>query len=48
MISSKNVPVLIDFGFAERYDASAPEPFVSNLHYGTPEVRLCILFTAIT
>jgi hypothetical protein len=38
MISSKNVPVLIDFGFAERYDASIKDAFISNLHYGTPEV----------
>jgi serine/threonine-protein kinase GIN4 len=37
MISHKNIPVLIDFGFAERYDAMAKDAFISNLHYGTPE-----------
>jgi serine/threonine-protein kinase GIN4 len=47
MISSRNVPVLIDFGFAEQYDATAKDPFLSNLHYGTPEVsgvtvQICI------
>jgi hypothetical protein len=41
MISLKNIPVLIDFGFAERYDATAKDAFISNLHYGTPEV--CII-----
>jgi hypothetical protein len=43
MISSKNIPVLIDFGFAERYDPTGKEPFISNLHYGTPEVRVIFL-----
>ncbi|TBU59232.1 hypothetical protein BD310DRAFT_948155 [Dichomitus squalens] len=37
LLSSENVPVLVDFGFAERYDVSAPEAFHSNLSYGTPE-----------
>ena len=34
------MPVLVDFGFAERYDVNSPEAFHSNLSYGTPEVRL--------
>lgn len=33
------MPVLIDFGFAECYDTSKQDAFVSNLSYGTPEVR---------
>lgn len=39
LISRTNVPVLIDFGFAECYDTSKQDAFVSNLSYGTPEVR---------
>ncbi len=39
LLSDENVPVLVDFGFAERYDVESPEAFHSNLSYGTPEVR---------
>lgn len=38
LISSKNVPVLVDFGFAEKYDMDSDTAFHSNLSYGTPEV----------
>ncbi|KAF8582850.1 kinase-like protein [Ramaria rubella] len=31
------VPVLVDFGFAEKYDARSSKAFLSNLAYGTPE-----------
>lgn len=31
------MPVLVDFGFAERYDQSSSDAFHSNLSYGTPE-----------
>ncbi|KAL4261794.1 non-specific serine/threonine protein kinase [Pleurotus pulmonarius] len=37
LLSHKNVPVLVDFGFAERYDAKSSKAFLSNLSYGTPE-----------
>ncbi|KAH8824981.1 hypothetical protein DL96DRAFT_1467433 [Flagelloscypha sp. PMI_526] len=37
LLSPKNVPVLVDFGFAERYDMSSDKAFHSNLSYGTPE-----------
>ncbi|KAH8082009.1 hypothetical protein BXZ70DRAFT_631704 [Cristinia sonorae] len=37
LLSSENVPVLVDFGFAERYDISDSTAFHSNLSYGTPE-----------
>ncbi|KAI0769137.1 hypothetical protein BD413DRAFT_560042 [Trametes elegans] len=37
LLSNDNVPVLVDFGFAERYDVGSPEAFHSNLSYGTPE-----------
>ena len=40
LLSGENVPVLVDFGFAERYDVSASDAFHSNLSYGTPEVCL--------
>ena len=36
------MPVLVDFGFAERYDVNSPEAFHSNLSYGTPEVCLLL------
>ena len=39
MLTTRNVPVLIDFGFGEVYDLTSPEAFHSNLKYGTPEVR---------
>jgi len=39
------VPVLVDFGFAEKYNLNkdAGEAFRSNLTYGTPEV--CMLYS---
>ena len=32
------MPVLVDFGFAEKYDLENETAFRSNLTYGTPEV----------
>ena len=32
------MPVLVDFGFAEKYDLDKGRAFRSNLTYGTPEV----------
>jgi hypothetical protein len=40
LLSAKNVPVLVDFGFAEKYDLKSSTAFHSNLSYGTPEVTL--------
>ncbi|KAG8214433.1 hypothetical protein J3R82DRAFT_9456 [Butyriboletus roseoflavus] len=37
LLSRDNIPVLVDFGFAEKYDLSSPKAFHSNLTYGTPE-----------
>ncbi|KDQ62647.1 hypothetical protein JAAARDRAFT_121619 [Jaapia argillacea MUCL 33604] len=37
LLSKQNVPVLIDFGFAEKYDVHSSKAFHSNLAYGTPE-----------
>ncbi|TFY64348.1 hypothetical protein EVJ58_g2676 [Rhodofomes roseus] len=37
LMSEEHVPVLIDFGFAERYDIESSKAFHSNLSYGTPE-----------
>ncbi|KAK2465369.1 hypothetical protein APHAL10511_002723 [Amanita phalloides] len=37
LLSEKNVPVLVDFGFAEKYDLRSTTAFHSNLSYGTPE-----------
>ncbi|KAF8073913.1 hypothetical protein FPV67DRAFT_774267 [Lyophyllum atratum] len=37
LLSSKNIPVLVDFGFAEKYDVKSTTAFHSNLSYGTPE-----------
>lgn len=39
LLSDKDVPVLVDFGFAEKYDLGSSKAFRSNLAYGTPEVR---------
>ena len=38
LLSEKQVPVLVDFGFAEKYDLQGTKAFCSNLTYGTPEV----------
>jgi serine/threonine protein kinase len=38
LLSTKGIPVLVDFGFAERYDPKSKRAFLSNLAYGTPEV----------
>lgn len=40
LLSPENIPVLVDFGFAERYDLDSHKAFLSNLSYGTPEVSL--------
>ncbi|KAF7364956.1 Protein kinase domain-containing protein [Mycena venus] len=37
LLSSKGIPVLVDFGFAEKYDMKSSTAFHSNLSYGTPE-----------
>ncbi|THH18203.1 hypothetical protein EW146_g2746 [Bondarzewia mesenterica] len=37
LISHDHVPVLVDFGFAEKYDVKSSKAFHSNLTYGTPE-----------
>ncbi|KLO07620.1 hypothetical protein SCHPADRAFT_859973 [Schizopora paradoxa] len=37
MLSSTRTPVLVDFGFAEKYDMNSRKAFLSNLAYGTPE-----------
>ena len=39
LLSTRKVPVLVDFGFAERYEVEMKNAFLSNLAYGTPEVR---------
>ncbi|KAG6891525.1 hypothetical protein C0992_005060 [Termitomyces sp. T32_za158] len=39
LLSRENVPVLVDFGFAEKYDLKSETAFHSNLSYGTPELR---------
>jgi serine/threonine protein kinase len=38
LLSEYRVPVLVDFGFAEKYDLQSGKAFHSNLMYGTPEV----------
>ncbi|KAJ3482863.1 hypothetical protein NLJ89_g12113 [Agrocybe chaxingu] len=37
LLSPKSIPVLVDFGFAEKYDTDSETAFHSNLSYGTPE-----------
>ncbi|KAF8887180.1 hypothetical protein BD779DRAFT_1528545 [Infundibulicybe gibba] len=37
LLSAESVPVLVDFGFAEKYDIESSTAFHSNLSYGTPE-----------
>ena len=40
LLNEKSVPVLVDFGFAEKNDLKSSTAFHSNLSYGTPEVGL--------
>lgn len=44
LLSHKNIPVLVDFGFAELKDPEDDTSFHSNLTYGTPEVSLVACF----
>lgn len=37
LLNHKHIPVLVDFGFAEKYDLTSPTAFHTNLNYGTPE-----------
>ncbi|EMD40192.1 hypothetical protein CERSUDRAFT_45824 [Gelatoporia subvermispora B] len=37
LLSYQNVPIFIDFGFAEQYNLKSTYAFHSNLSYGTPE-----------
>ncbi|EIM79354.1 kinase-like protein [Stereum hirsutum FP-91666 SS1] len=37
LLSTSLIPVLVDFGFAERYELKSSKAFQSNLTYGTPE-----------
>ena len=51
LLSDEDVPVLVDFGFAEKYDLGSSKAFKSNLAYGTPEVsydKSAHLFTQLT
>jgi protein-serine/threonine kinase len=38
MISYNDVPVLVDFGFAVKWDVGKRGSFLSNISWGTPEV----------
>jgi serine/threonine protein kinase len=44
LLSHKNIPVLVDFGFAELKDPEDDTSFHSNLTYGTPEVSIIVCF----
>lgn len=37
LLSEEDVPILIDFGFAQHYSLSSTESFLSQLSWGTPE-----------
>ncbi|EJD40487.1 kinase-like protein [Auricularia subglabra TFB-10046 SS5] len=37
LLTPEDAPVLVDFGFAQRYEPDADGAFVSKLSYGTPE-----------
>jgi hypothetical protein len=39
LLTNKNVPVLVDYGFAEKNDPEDETSFHSSLAYGTPEVE---------
>ncbi|KAL5512819.1 hypothetical protein ACEPAG_3085 [Sanghuangporus baumii] len=37
LLSTRKVPMFVDFGFAEKYEVGSKRAFMSNLAYGTPE-----------
>ncbi|PVG00265.1 kinase-like protein [Serendipita vermifera] len=37
LLSRSNMPILVDFGFSERYELGSADAFRSSLAYGTPE-----------
>jgi serine/threonine protein kinase len=41
MLSYNDVPVLVDFGFANKWQMGERGSFLSDISWGTPEVRLC-------
>lgn len=38
LLSYTDIPVLVDFGFANQYDVRSKNSFLSNVCWGTPEV----------
>ena len=38
LLSHNDVPVLVDFGFAQKWDVGARGTFLSSISWGTPEV----------
>ena len=42
LLTARHVPVFVDFGFAEEYEVGSKRAFLSNLAYGTPEVRISV------
>ncbi len=39
LLSHNDIPVLVDFGFAQKWDAGGRGSFLSSISWGTPEVR---------
>ncbi|KAL5523403.1 hypothetical protein ACEPAF_1670 [Sanghuangporus sanghuang] len=37
LLSTRKIPMFVDFGFAEKYEVGSKRAFMSNLAYGTPE-----------
>ncbi|CAG8775528.1 16486_t:CDS:2, partial [Acaulospora colombiana] len=37
LLSASKTPILVDFGFSERYELGSADAFRSSLAYGTPE-----------
>jgi serine/threonine protein kinase len=43
LLSYTDIPVLVDFGFANQYDVRSKNSFLSNVCWGTPEVSCFLL-----
>lgn len=41
LLSYTDIPVLVDFGFATRWDMHSKSAFLSTISWGTPEVSDC-------
>ena len=47
LLGYNDVPVLVDFGFAQKWDVGGRGSFLSSISWGTPEVSTTVRITAL-